>query len=100
VAISRFENEDGDNILLDTLHDTEPLPFEQLALAEDKKHTEKLLEKLSPLYREVLILRYYHEFTFEEIGRVLEKPLDTVKSQHRRALILLRKLLNAPKQPF
>jgi len=96
-ALSLFENESGDNVLLETLKDTEPLPFELLAKKEDEKTIALILEKIPPIYREVLVLRYYHEFTFDEIGNVLGKPLDTVKSQHRRALILLRKMLNAPK---
>jgi DNA-directed RNA polymerase specialized sigma24 family protein len=39
--------------------------------------------------------------TFEEISEVLKKSVNTVKSQHRRALILIREksknILNAPK---
>jgi len=46
------------------------------------------------LYREVLLLHYQEEMTFEEIAKVLKRPVETVKSQHRRALILLRKRLN------
>ena len=44
-------------------------------------------------YRAVLLLRYSNNFTFQEIAESLDKPIDTVKSQHRRALIALRKIL-------
>jgi len=93
VAFSKFENEEGENFLEETLADTEPLADEIFALAEERKHTEKLLEELPPLYREVIILHYQNNFTFEEIGNILKKPLNTVKSRYRRGLILLRKML-------
>jgi RNA polymerase sigma-70 factor (ECF subfamily) len=93
VTFSRFENEEGENFLEETLADNEPLADEIFARAEERKRVEKLLEELPPLYREVVILHHQHDFTFEEIGNILKKPLDTVKSQHRRALILLREML-------
>jgi RNA polymerase sigma-70 factor (ECF subfamily) len=59
----------------------------------DKKFLNNLLEKLHPNYQEVLTLRYQEEMTFEEIGKILDKSLNTVKSQHRRAIIELRRML-------
>ena len=39
--------------------------------------------------------------TFEEISKVLNKSINTVKSQHRRALIKLRELMqDAPNNPY
>ncbi|MCX6739237.1 MAG: sigma-70 family RNA polymerase sigma factor [Candidatus Parcubacteria bacterium] len=93
IAFSNFENADGENFLEETLTDTEPLADEIFARAEKEKRLEKFLAKLSPLYREVLILHYQNNFTFEEIGQILKKPLHTIKSQHRRALIILRTLI-------
>jgi RNA polymerase sigma-70 factor (ECF subfamily) len=93
LAFSKFENAEGENFLEETLADTEPLADEIFARAEKEKHLEKTIEKLSPIYREVLLLYYQNNFTFEEIAKILKKPLDTVKSQHRRALERLRKLL-------
>ena len=59
----------------------------------DKKFLNNLLENLHPNYQEVLTLRYQEEMTFEEIGKILNKSLNTVKSQHRRAILELRKML-------
>jgi len=92
VAFSVFENVEGENPLVASLADTAPLPDELLARAEDAQYLEKLLEQLNPEYREVLTLRNTSNLTFEEIGKILQKPLHTVKSQHRRALIALRRL--------
>ncbi|NCU28226.1 MAG: RNA polymerase sigma factor [Candidatus Moranbacteria bacterium] len=51
--------------------------------------------KILPLnYREILVLYYEQDMTFKEIGELLNKPLNTVKSYHRRALIRLKKELS------
>ncbi len=101
VAISEFDDEEGENPLLATLVDTGPLPDELAAMAEDVAFVEKVIADLPPLYREVLLLRYQGNFSFEEIGNILEKPLDTVKSQYRRALGMLRRVIerDAPQWP-
>ncbi len=68
---------------------------------EDVEYFKILLEKLSPDYQEVLTLYYQNNLTFDEIGAVLGKSINTVKSQHRRALIKLRELMNdAPNNPY
>ena len=69
------------------------LPDETLQKLEDSQMLDKILEKLPPDYREVLVLHYQEEMTFEEIGKILDKSLNTIKSQHRRAIIKLRKML-------
>ncbi|MDE2213319.1 MAG: sigma-70 family RNA polymerase sigma factor [Patescibacteria group bacterium] len=92
-ALSEFERDDGSNYLTDTLPDTAPLPDEAFAEAENIEMLEEALEKLPVRAREVLILHFREELTFEEIGAILNEPLNTVKSRHRRALIALRKLV-------
>lgn len=66
------------------------LPDEALSKLEDVKLLNELLDKLPTQYREVLVLYYQEEMTFNEIGQLLNKPLNTVKSYHHRALILLK----------
>ena len=93
VVFSKFDNEDGNNLFEETLIDTEPLADELVAIAQDKKIIENILEELSPEYRSILLLHYVDNFTFKEIGEILNKPLNTVKSRHHRALNQLRKFL-------
>jgi len=93
LAFSTFEDEKGVNIFTETLVDGEPSFLELLTRAEDTTFVEALLNELNPKYRDVLTLRYSSDFTFEEIGKLLKRPLHTVKSQHRRALVALRRLL-------
>jgi len=95
-VFSNFEDSEGGNYLENELVDPNPLPDKILTQAEDEKFVENLLRQLAPIYREVLILRYANELTFDEIAEILGKPSDTVKSQHRRALIILRKLIEQP----
>lgn len=92
VSFSAFDTQ-GANALVDTLADQELLPDALLAKAEDASFAQSLLAELNPLYRNVLTLRYANDLTFKEIGAVLKRPVHTVKSQHRRALIALRRSL-------
>ena len=91
--IKKDENEDI-NSFTENIPDDDLLPDEALQKLQDSQFLNKILEKLRPDYREVLVLHYQEEMTFEEIGEILGKPLNTVKSQHRRAIIEIRKMLN------
>ena len=51
------------------------------------------LATLPPLRRAVMVLRYYEDMTEMEVARVLDRPLNTVKSDIRRSLERLRPLL-------
>jgi RNA polymerase sigma-70 factor (ECF subfamily) len=89
---------DNENSFAENIPDEDLLPDETLQKLEEKTADEKflndLLAKLRPVYQEILSLHYQEEMTFEEIGKVLAKPLNTVKSSHRRALLELRKIIS------
>ncbi len=91
IPFSSFETENG-NTLVDTLKDSEPTPAELVTLAEDYRYLENMLQELNPMYREVLTLRHTSDMTFDEIAQIVSRPLHTVKSQYRRAIIALRRL--------
>jgi len=97
LVFSDFENEDGTVIFEDVISDDELLPDEIFFNEENTKKLKKELEKLPLKYKEVILLKYQEEMNFEEISVVLKRPVETVKSQHRRALILLRKNSNYSK---
>lgn len=77
----------------DNIEDEVVLSDEALIKLEDKNLLNNLLDKIPAHYREVLILYYQEEMTFNEIGKLLNKPLNTVKSYHHRALELLRNMV-------
>ena len=53
----------------------------------------KLINKLREEYRVVIDLSYFQGFTHEEISKLLDIPLGTVKTRIRSALIQLRTLI-------
>jgi len=67
------------------------IPVEPAFLA--RLEISSLLEQLPLKYRLIMFLRYNDHFNFREIAEILEEPLNTIKSRHGRAIILLRKLL-------
>ena len=95
INFSEFENEDGENYLIDSMVDSEPWPDELVEKAENFKMIEEVVDKLPVIYKEVIILRYKSQFTFEEIGEITKRSTNTVKSQHQRGLMSLKKLLDA-----
>lgn len=54
----------------------------------------RVLEKLTKEQRTLIDLAYYKGCTQEEISRVMEIPLGTVKTRMRNAIIQLRKIIN------
>lgn len=94
VPFSEFENKEGKNMLAERLIDLSPLPneiFERVDIAETLNAA---INQLVPRYRIVLFLRYNDHFTFREIAEILEEPLNTIKSRHRRAIVELQKLFS------
>jgi RNA polymerase sigma-70 factor (ECF subfamily) len=51
------------------------------------------LSRLEPEWREVIVLRYFEDLSYEEIAEVLDVPLGTVKSRINRARRMLRELM-------
>jgi RNA polymerase sigma-70 factor (ECF subfamily) len=94
LLFSKIEEGDGDlDAFLAPYLESADLPDEMLSKKDTREHLESVLNELAPSYRTVLTLRYNEHLKFREIAEVLQEPIDTVKSKHRRGLILLRKAL-------
>jgi RNA polymerase sigma-70 factor (ECF subfamily) len=93
LPFSEFDDDEGGNVLVETIVDPSPLPLEILERKDLTQLLEAAMQKLPMKYRMVLALRYNDHFTFQEIAETLAEPPDTVKSRHRRALILLKKII-------
>ncbi|MEI6305031.1 MAG: RNA polymerase sigma factor [Candidatus Taylorbacteria bacterium] len=92
-SFSDLDDNANDLVFSDTLQDTEPLQaeiFDNVVMTETLSKTIRLLH---PDHQTVITLHYQEELTFDEISKVLNRPMNTVKSWHRRALIHLRQLL-------
>jgi len=70
-----------------------PSPHAEADARERSEFVRDALLKLSPLYREVVVLRHYEALKFHEIAEVLEIPEGTVKSRMAEALTQLNRLL-------
>ena len=72
------------------------IPSEALERREVRALLQQAIEHLSPIYREVLVLRDIEEFSIEETAGMLAISISSVKVRLHRARIMLQKDL-APK---
>jgi RNA polymerase sigma factor (sigma-70 family) len=68
-------------------------PEEELVKKQKIKLMREVVEKLKPHYRTLIELRYFSEFSYEEIAEELNLPLGTVKAQLFRARDFLYQIL-------
>ena len=61
--------------------------------AEDAQQIHAALDQLEPTHREVLVLRFLEELSYEEIGQIVDCPLGTVRSRIHYAKTALQRLL-------
>jgi len=90
------KGEKSESVIEEVLADPGPLPEEILQRAQDAKVLDSAIKKLPLHYRTILFLYYNDHFNFREIAEILEEPLNTVKSRHRRGLIMLKKEILNP----
>lgn len=68
-------------------------PEEQAISAQNRLNLERALEALDAPYKEVLVLRFWHDLSYEVIAERLVIPLGTVKTRIHRARAALIALL-------
>jgi RNA polymerase sigma-70 factor (ECF subfamily) len=81
-----------DNPVLENMSGDTPLPERQALLREQSAEMQKLLQALEPEYRMPLVLRYWEEYSYEEIAETLEITVAAVKSRLFRARQQVAKL--------
>ncbi|MFN3876185.1 MAG: RNA polymerase sigma factor, partial [Flavobacteriales bacterium] len=88
--------DDGDEMTIE-LKGHGPDPAE-VAIREQKNAImREVVDKLKPRYRTLVELRYYKEYSYEEIAEELDLPLGTVKAQLFRAREFLLNLMQNSK---
>ncbi len=85
---------DGPRFLA-TMADTGPTPVENLAESEKRALVRKVVDRMPPHLREVLVLAYFHGFPYKEMADILNIPLGTVKSRLHAAVGTFGKLFRA-----
>jgi len=75
-----------------------PSPFDMAAQQQQHERFNAALEKVSPLFREVLVLRFQEQMKLEEIATLVRIPVATVKTRIYRGVAALRPLLQGGPQ--
>lgn len=96
IPFSNFTDEEGNN-KLENISDESILPDEILDRKNIAQELEKKLAEIPKYYRIILTLHYKEDFSLQEIAEILDKPYNTIKSGHQRALIKLKEVINSPK---
>ena len=88
IPFSRFENEKGQNMLVDNIEAPSDHLIEKLS---DEKTIESGMQVLSENEQELVNLRNNEGMSFKQIAGKFKESVNTVKSRYRRSLMNLRK---------
>jgi RNA polymerase sigma factor (sigma-70 family) len=75
-------------------------PEETLINHQKMKMMKDIVSKLKPRYRKLIELRYFKEYSYDEIAQELDLPIGTVKAQLFRARDLLFNVFNNTNHKF
>jgi RNA polymerase sigma factor (sigma-70 family) len=81
--------------LLDGLASTDPEPEDFTLAYVAREELVGAFQQLAPVHREVLVLTFVHELSYQETASILDVPVGTVKSRLSNARRMLRALLDA-----
>ena len=95
VHVSIENNEQSENGEQLRLKSKEPNPEEKLIRIQKAILLRKVVRRLKPRYQTLVELRYFREFSYEEIAKELNWPLGTVKAQLFRAREMLFKMIES-----
>ncbi|MFT6997505.1 MAG: RNA polymerase sigma factor (sigma-70 family) [Cryomorphaceae bacterium] len=91
-----MRNEDGDNVTYDIEANVRD-PEEEMMRNQRMKAMRQVVDKLKPRYKQLVILRYFKEYSYDEISKELDLPLGTVKAQLFRARDFLSTMMKNTK---
>jgi RNA polymerase sigma factor (sigma-70 family) len=81
---------DSDDKLLENLAATDAEPFDVAWLTYRREALQAAVDKLPPPQRQALSLAFFEDLTHDQVARLLNLPLGTVKTRIRTALQTLR----------
>ncbi len=94
---SSMTNDDGDNMQFEIKDDKNLNPAEEAIKQQKIEIMRLVVTKLPPKYQVLVTLRYFEEFSYDEIAKEIDAPLGTVKAQLHRARELLLELVKDKK---
>ncbi len=89
------QSDDSNNETQITIQSPVLDPEEDMIKQQEAKLMRSIVDKLKPRYRELVNLRYFKEYSYEEISVEMKLPIGTVKAQLFRARELLNNILKA-----
>lgn len=92
ITDSIFKTEDEKETVIE-IPDVSGSPEEVFNKKEKTEHIISCLEKLSQEQKEIIVLRDIHGFSYEEISKMLDCSIGTVKSRINRSRLRLREIL-------
>jgi len=84
-SVNQGFSEDEGNDLANRIASDTPDPEEKIIKKQKGKILHDVVDKLKPHYRKLVELRYFKEYSYEEIAEEMNLPLGTVKAQLFRA---------------
>jgi RNA polymerase sigma-70 factor (ECF subfamily) len=91
--IDTNQDDDSDSFTINIQSDT-PDPEEALIHSQKIAALRDIVSQLKPRYRTLIELRFFKEYSYEEISDEMKLPIGTVKAQLFRAKTLLYNILN------
>jgi len=83
-AIAPSNDDSGE--FIDLLKGEEISPSEPMEKRELQELVQKTVMEMPSNFREILLLSYFHQFPYKQIGEILDIPLGTVKSRLHAAV--------------
>ncbi len=68
-------------------------PEESIVNIQEKRIVKNIVQKLPPDYRRIVVLRYFEDYSYNEISEKLDLPIGTVKARLFRSRELLQSIL-------
>ncbi len=93
--ISLDQNDDDPDRVPGNVPAGTPDPEESMIKDQKASLLRNVVTKLKPRYRKLVELRYFNEYSYEEIAEELDLPIGTVKAQLFRARELLYNILKS-----
>lgn len=87
-----YKDDNGENTEME-IKDNNLTPFEETIKSQKIEIIQAIVTKLPPKYQTLVRLRYFQEYSYEEIATEIDAPLGTVKAQLHRARELLLDLV-------
>jgi RNA polymerase sigma factor (sigma-70 family) len=91
-GLKKFDDPQEDDEVAERVSEEES-PEENSATFRRRDMLAEVMQELSPAHRAVVDLTYYHELDYNEIARILDCPVGTVKTRMFHARRQLRRLL-------